>query len=132
MAAVPCWRRWRGAAWRARMSVLCGAGGDRQGAGTLCCRRHRTCDAVCSPPVRSTPMRALTVTPGKADSAGLEDVPEPPLSDGPVLVQTLAVGVCGTDLEIVSGKYGWAPPGKERLILGHESLGRVLESPAGS
>jgi threonine dehydrogenase-like Zn-dependent dehydrogenase len=76
-------------------------------------------------------MYALTVAPGKADSARLEAVPEPPLSDGPVLVQTLAVGVCGTDLEILSGKYGWPPPGRERLVLGHESLGRVLEAPAG-
>ncbi len=77
-------------------------------------------------------MRALTVAPGKADSARVEDVPEPDPTDGPVLVQTLAVGVCGTDLEIVSGKYGWPPPGKDRLVLGHESLGRVLEAPAGS
>ena len=36
-------------------------------------------------------------------------------------------GVCGTDVEIVEGKYGWAPPGKTRLILGHESLGRVID-----
>jgi glucose 1-dehydrogenase len=27
----------------------------------------------------------------------------------------------------VDGKYGWAPPGKDRLVLGHESLGRVLD-----
>ena len=26
-----------------------------------------------------------------------------------------------------SGAYGWAPPGRERLILGHESLGRVID-----
>jgi len=77
-------------------------------------------------------MRALAVTPGKPDSARLDDVPEPSLADGPVLVQTLAVGVCGTDLEIVSGAYGEPPPGSERLILGHESLGRVLEAPADS
>jgi threonine dehydrogenase-like Zn-dependent dehydrogenase len=77
-------------------------------------------------------MKALRVTPGRAGSAGLDDVPEPPAADGPVLVQTLAIGVCGTDLEIVSGKYGEAPPGKDRLIIGHESLGRVLEAPAGS
>jgi threonine dehydrogenase-like Zn-dependent dehydrogenase len=44
-----------------------------------------------------------------------------------VLVEALAVGVCGTDAEIASGQYGWAPPGRERLILGHESLGRVVE-----
>jgi threonine dehydrogenase-like Zn-dependent dehydrogenase len=39
----------------------------------------------------------------------------------------VAVGVCGTDVEIVEGKYGWAPPGKTRLVLGHESLGRVVD-----
>lgn len=77
-------------------------------------------------------MKALTVVPGKAGSARLDDVDDPPESDGPVLVETLAVGVCGTDAEIVSGAYGWAPPGRERLVLGHESLGRVVEAPAGS
>jgi threonine dehydrogenase-like Zn-dependent dehydrogenase len=35
--------------------------------------------------------------------------------------------VCGTDAEIAGGHYGWAPPGSERLILGHESLGRVID-----
>jgi glucose 1-dehydrogenase len=77
-------------------------------------------------------MKALTVQPLTAGSARLEDVPEPPDADGPVLVETLAVGVCGTDMEIVSGAYGWAPPGRDRLVLGHESLGRVLQAPAGA
>lgn len=77
-------------------------------------------------------MRALTVEPGKAGSARLDNVPEPPVQDGPVLVQTLATGVCGTDIDIISGSYGWPPPGRDRLILGHESLGRVLEAPADS
>ncbi len=70
-------------------------------------------------------MRALTVAPGIANSARVEDVPEPPVSDGAVLVRTLALGVCGTDREIVSGDYGWAPPGQKRLVIGHESLGKV-------
>jgi threonine dehydrogenase-like Zn-dependent dehydrogenase len=77
-------------------------------------------------------MKALTVKPLTAGSARLDDVDEPPESDGPVLVETLAVGVCGTDAEIVSGAYGWAPPGRDRLVLGHESLGRVVEAPAGA
>ena len=76
-------------------------------------------------------MKALTVIPLKAGSAALEDVDEPPESDGPILVETMAIGVCGTDMEIVTGKYGWAPPGKQRLVLGHESIGRVLEAPVG-
>jgi threonine dehydrogenase-like Zn-dependent dehydrogenase len=75
-------------------------------------------------------MRALTVVPLQAGSAALIDMEEPPESDGPILVETLAVGICGTDIEILSGAYGWSPPGRERLVLGHESLGRVLEAPA--
>jgi glucose 1-dehydrogenase len=76
-------------------------------------------------------MRALTVAPGIANSAQLDDVPDPPETDGAVLVRTLALGVCGTDREIVSGEYGWAPPGQKRLVIGHESLGRVEKAPAG-
>ncbi|HEX3542094.1 MAG TPA: glucose 1-dehydrogenase [Acidimicrobiales bacterium] len=77
-------------------------------------------------------MRAVTVVPLQKDSVDLTELPEPPEADGPVVVQTVAVGVCGTDLEIISGAYGWAPPGETRLAIGHESLGRVLEAPAGS
>ncbi len=76
-------------------------------------------------------MRALTVAPGIANSARVDDIPEPPRSDGAVLVRTLALGVCGTDREIVSGDYGWAPPGEQRLVIGHESLGKVEDAPAG-
>jgi threonine dehydrogenase-like Zn-dependent dehydrogenase len=76
-------------------------------------------------------MKAITVEPKRSGSAALEDVPEPDLREGAVLVEAIAVGVCGTDVEIVEGKYGWAPPGEQRLILGHESLGRVLD-PGGS
>jgi threonine dehydrogenase-like Zn-dependent dehydrogenase len=74
-------------------------------------------------------VQALTVIPGQQDSADLLDVPEPEADQGPVLVDGLALGICGTDREIVSGGYGEAPPGEERLIVGHESLGRVLEAP---
>jgi threonine dehydrogenase-like Zn-dependent dehydrogenase len=72
-------------------------------------------------------MRAVTVRPGNPGSARLEEVPEPGPELGSILVDALAVGVCGTDVEIVAGEYGWAPPGRERLILGHESLGTVAD-----
>ena len=72
-------------------------------------------------------MKAITVEPKKAGTSSLEDIPEPDVRQGSVLVEAIAVGVCGTDVEIVEGKYGWAPPSKTRLVLGHESLGRVLE-----
>ena len=77
-------------------------------------------------------MRAITVVPGQQGSVALMDVPEPPAADGPVLVQARAIGICGTDLEIINGEYGWAPPGQERLIIGHESLGQVAEAAPGS
>jgi threonine dehydrogenase-like Zn-dependent dehydrogenase len=72
-------------------------------------------------------LRAVTVIPGDAGSARLDNVPEPGAELGSVVVETLAVGVCGTDVEIAGGLCGWPPPGRERLILGHESLGRVLD-----
>ena len=77
-------------------------------------------------------MRAITVIPGRQGSAALTDMPEPPPDDGPILVQTQAIGVCGTDLEIINGDYGWPPPGQERLIIGHESLGQVVEAAPGT
>ena len=72
-------------------------------------------------------MKAITVEPKKAGTAKLMDFPEPDLRDGSILVEAIAVGVCGTDVEIVEGKYGWAPPGQKHLVLGHESLGRVID-----
>ena len=72
-------------------------------------------------------MKAITVEPKKAGSAKYMDIPEPDINEGSVLVEAVAVGVCGTDVEIVEGKYGWAPNGHQHLVLGHESLGRVLD-----
>ncbi|KAA9379053.1 glucose 1-dehydrogenase [Microbispora cellulosiformans] len=77
-------------------------------------------------------MRALTVVPLRKDSLAVADVPDPEPGDGDLLVDGLAVGVCGTDKEIAAGDYGSAPPGRERLVIGHESLGRVRRAPGGS
>jgi glucose 1-dehydrogenase len=77
-------------------------------------------------------MRALTVIPLQAGSAAVTDMPDPEPAPGDLLVDGVALGVCGTDREIIAGDYGWAPPGSERLILGHESLGRVRSAPADS
>lgn len=74
-------------------------------------------------------MHALTVLPGTANSIQLDEVPEPDPQSGRILVRALALGICGTDREIVAGDYGTAPPGETRLVLGHESLGRVEEAP---
>nr|WP_306823473.1 alcohol dehydrogenase catalytic domain-containing protein [Streptomyces sp. JJ66] len=77
-------------------------------------------------------MQALTVAPQQRNSLRVESLPDPEPGAGELLVEGLMLGVCGTDREIVGGEYGWAPVGGERLVLGHESLGRVRQAPAGS
>jgi threonine dehydrogenase-like Zn-dependent dehydrogenase len=74
-------------------------------------------------------MRGVTVEPLTPGSAELSELPEPDTAEGSILVEAVAVGVDGTDQEIVNGAYGWAPPGRDRLVLGHESLGRVVDAP---
>lgn len=62
----------------------------------------------------------------------VEELPDPMPTEGQLLVEGLFLGVCGTDRELAAGEYGWAPEGADRLIIGHESLGRVLSAPSGS
>lgn len=76
-------------------------------------------------------MKALAITPGIKKSAQLIDAPEPHEEEGSLLVAMIATGICGTDREILQGEYGWAPKGSDYLIIGHESLGRVIKAPAG-
>ena len=76
-------------------------------------------------------VRALTVVPGMAGSARLEER-EPPGPPGGVPLDVVAVGVCGTDREILAGAHGAPPPGTDRLVLGHESVARVTGEGADS
>jgi len=77
-------------------------------------------------------VKALTVRPGQAGSVAVSEIGEPPVAEGAVLVDALAVGLCGTDFEIALGEYGTAPPGADHLVLGHENLGRVVSAPSGA
>ncbi len=75
-------------------------------------------------------MRAVVITPGQKASDRLVEVPDPTPEPGEALIRVLSVGVDGTDDELVSGQYGQAPEGDDQLIIGHESLGRVVEPAA--
>jgi len=74
-------------------------------------------------------MRALTVRPGVGDSLRVTEVPDPVVEEGQLLVEGLALGICGTDAEIAGGGHGQPPPGRKAMVLGHESFGRVLTAP---
>jgi threonine dehydrogenase-like Zn-dependent dehydrogenase len=76
-------------------------------------------------------VRALTVRDGADGRLRLDDVPEPAPEEGDILVEAVALGVCGTDRRLVQ-RPPRLPPGRDRLIMGHESLGRALEAPPGS
>src|SRR5271169_3473488 len=72
-------------------------------------------------------MKAIAVFPGTREIK-LIDHPEPAIeSPTQVKLRILEVGVCGTDKEICQFDYGTPPPGSEYLVLGHESLGEVVE-----
>ncbi len=72
-------------------------------------------------------MKAIAVFPGTHEIKLIEH--EEPHITRPmeVKVRMLEVGVCGTDREICSFEYGVPPVGSDYLIIGHESLGEVVE-----
>jgi threonine dehydrogenase-like Zn-dependent dehydrogenase len=76
-------------------------------------------------------MRAIAVVPGTR-RIELRDVESPRIaSPTDVKLRVLDVGICGTDREISAFQYGTPPPGSEYLVIGHESLGQVIEVGAG-
>jgi threonine dehydrogenase-like Zn-dependent dehydrogenase len=76
-------------------------------------------------------MRAVAVYPSDR-RFGLIDHPEPAVASPiEVKLRMLDVGICGTDTEIVSFEYGTPPNDSPYLIIGHESLGEVVEAGAG-
>jgi threonine dehydrogenase-like Zn-dependent dehydrogenase len=76
-------------------------------------------------------MQAIAVSPGVPGSERLAQLEEPQPDENELLVEILAIGVCGTDREIVAGDHGSPPPGRDWIVLGHESLGRVREAAPG-
>ncbi len=72
-------------------------------------------------------MQAILLRTG-ADQVELADVPDPECQNGQVLVQSLETGICGTDREMIQRQIVDVPPDQEYLVLGHEGLGRIVET----
>src|SRR6478609_421740 len=87
--------------------------------------------AAAEPGAAATTMRAVAVRPGVPNSMYLAQLTKPSVTEIPdgrgVLVKVLRVGVDGTDKEINAAEYGAAPPGDDFLVIGHESMGQVVE-----
>ncbi len=72
-------------------------------------------------------MRAVGVVPARHEVRIVDHVTPELTGDHQVKVRALEVGICGTDKEICHFVYGAPPPGFDYLVIGHESLGEVLE-----
>jgi L-iditol 2-dehydrogenase len=57
--------------------------------------------------------------------AGIEDMPEPEIGPGEILVNIKACGICGTDIKTFKKGHAKIPPG---AVLGHEMVGEIVAS----
>jgi glucose 1-dehydrogenase len=71
-------------------------------------------------------VQALLVDPPKP-GVHMGQVPDPAAGLDDVKVRVIECGVCGTDRDIVAGKYGTPPEGRKDLVLGHENFGKVVQ-----
>ena len=78
-------------------------------------------------------MKAVAVFPRTKEVRVIEqEVPRMAEPDQ-VKLRILDIGLCGTDKEICAFAYGTPPAGSDYLVIGHESLGEVIEvGPAAS
>jgi propanol-preferring alcohol dehydrogenase len=60
-----------------------------------------------------------------ANPLTVQDVDQPPMAAGYVLLRVHACGVCRTDLHIVEGEL---PPKRDRLIPGHQIAGEIVQA----
>jgi threonine dehydrogenase-like Zn-dependent dehydrogenase len=72
-------------------------------------------------------MEAIAVTPQKRTVEIINQAEPKILYPTDVKLRMLEAGVCGTDKEICAFEYGTPPVGSEQLVIGHESLGEVVE-----
>ncbi|GAA4617292.1 glucose 1-dehydrogenase [Saccharopolyspora hordei] len=75
-------------------------------------------------------MRAATVVPGRPERSAVSELPDPTARPGQLLVRGLLAGYCRVDRDVTERGLGMLPPGQDRMVLFHESVGQVLHAPA--
>jgi threonine dehydrogenase-like Zn-dependent dehydrogenase len=73
-------------------------------------------------------MKAVAVYPAAHDVKIIECAEPRIAAPTQVKLRMLEVGVCGTDKDICAFHLGWPPRGSDHFVLGHESLGEVVEA----
>jgi len=76
-------------------------------------------------------MKAIAVTPETREVVLIDQQPPCMSSPTDVKLRMLEVGVCSTDREICAFQYGTPPEGVGHLVIGHESVGEVIEVGSG-
>lgn len=72
-------------------------------------------------------MKALALFPAERE-VRIVQIPEPSLDSGnQVLIHPIEVGICGTDRDLARFEFGTPPEGLDYLVLGHETIGEVME-----
>jgi len=71
--------------------------------------------------------KALAVFPATKDIKVIDHPDAKLAKPTDVAVRMLEVGICGTDREIAAFDYGTPPDGSDYLVIGHESLGEVID-----
>jgi len=72
-------------------------------------------------------MEAIAVSPRERKVEIIHQTEPKILSPTDVKLRMIEAGVCGTDKEICAFEYGTPPAGSDQLVIGHESLGEVVE-----
>ncbi len=72
-------------------------------------------------------MKAVAVFPRTKEVKVIEHEAPRMTEPDQVKLRILDIGLCGTDKEICAFEYGTPPAGSDYLVIGHESLGEVIE-----
>jgi threonine dehydrogenase-like Zn-dependent dehydrogenase len=72
-------------------------------------------------------MKAVAVFPRTKEVRVIEQEAPRMTEPDQVKLRILDIGLCGTDKEICAFEYGTPPAGSDYLVIGHESLGEVIE-----
>jgi len=73
-------------------------------------------------------VKAIAVFPAKKEIKLIDHALPQIIKPTEIKIRILEVGICGTDKDICAFEYGTPPVGSDYLVIGHESLGEVVET----